>query len=81
MKQWIRDRLAWIRAAMIRASFEDDVSWRVVYPDGSSYPLYREDAEVRCRLYGGLRVEYCRDAAGEIIPLRSLEACPESYVE
>lgn len=43
-------------------------SWRVIYADGAvSYPLRRDDAMTRAKLFGGVRVEYCRDSKGNLL--------------
>lgn len=43
-------------------------SWRVIYVCGRSVPLRYNDARTRCRLYGGLRLEYARDKKGDLLP-------------
>lgn len=43
-------------------------SWRIIYPTGRSVPLRRDDALYRCKQFGGIRVVYCRDWKGNLLP-------------
>lgn len=59
MRYWWNRFLSWLN---------DYPSWVITYDDGGkSYPLRREDAETRASLFGGVRIDYARDAHGNLV--------------
>ena len=44
-------------------------SWSIVYADGKrSRALRYDDANTRCRMFDGVRIEYARDDNGNLVP-------------
>lgn len=52
----------------LKLAYSRHPSWRVHYSDGGrSYPLRHEDAKSLAKTFGPARIEYCRDADGNLI--------------
>lgn len=58
----------WLNRLLLGSEWSRVPSWRVVYADGASVPLTRGDAMARLKVFNGLRVEYCRDYKGDLLP-------------